>query len=60
MLSVIIPTLNAQSHLPQLLTQLDGVVDEIVVSDGGSIDGTLEVAVAAKVRIALGCKGRGW
>ncbi len=60
MLSVVIPTRNAQSHLPQLLQQLDGQVDAIVVSDGGSRDGTLEVAVAANVKIALGCKGRGW
>lgn len=60
MLSVIIPTLNAQSQLPSLLAQLDGCVDDIIISDGGSVDGTLDIALAANGRIAMGCKGRGW
>ena len=60
MLSIVIPTLSAKPYLPQLLRRLDGQVDGIVVSDAGSTDGTLEVAVAANVKIALGCKGRGW
>lgn len=60
MLSVVIPTLNAETHLPRLLAQLDGKVDEIVVTDGGSKDRTLAIALAANARLALGCKGRGW
>ena len=65
MLSIVIPTLNARSYLPQLLHQLDGKVDAIVVSDAGSTDGSLAVALdggvtGAQLRIALGCKGRGW
>ncbi len=64
MLSVIIPTLNAEVHLPKLLAQLDAHVDEIIITDGGSTDDTLAIALtvvlAANTKIALGCKGRGW
>ncbi len=60
MLSVIIPTLNAKKHLPKILAQLEGCVDEIIISDGGSTDNTLGVALANETRIVMGCKGRGW
>ncbi len=60
MLSVVIPTLNAQDHLPALLQQVRGCVDEIIISDGGSQDDTLSIALSAQARLALGCKGRGW
>lgn len=65
MLSVVIPSLNAEHHLPQLLAQLDSNVDEIIITDGGSVDDTLAAALAAntrivQIRIAMGCKGRGW
>ena len=60
MLSIVIPTLNAQNHLPALLAQVSGFADEIVVSDGGSRDETLYTALDAGARIAVGCKGRGW
>jgi len=60
MLSVVIPTLNAATHLPALLAQLEGHVDEIIITDGGSTDETLAIALAANTRIAMGCKGRGW
>jgi rSAM/selenodomain-associated transferase 2 len=64
MLSVIIPTLNAEHHLPELLAQLEGHVGghvgEIIITDGGSTDKTLAIALAAKTRIAMGSKGRGW
>lgn len=60
MLSAVIPTLNAEKHLPALLSQLRSNVDEIIVSDGGSTDNTVSIALAANTRLALGCKGRGW
>ncbi len=60
MLSVIIPTLNAENNLPALLAQLNGQVDEIIVSDGGSTDATLATALVTNARIVMGCKGRGW
>jgi len=60
MLSIVIPTLNAQNYLPDLLAQVGGFADEIVVSDGGSLDATLSIALMAGARLAVGCKGRGW
>ena len=47
MLSVIIPTLNEEKYLPQLLESLknQSLSDfEIIVSDAGSKDGTVEIA----------------
>lgn len=60
MLSVIIPTLNADVHLPRILAQMRDVAGEIVVSDGGSVDGTLAQALSGGTRLAVGCSGRGW
>jgi glycosyltransferase involved in cell wall biosynthesis len=59
MLSVIIPTLNAQSSLESLLVQIEGQVDDVVIADGGSTDATLKVAIGHKARIAAGGAGRG-
>jgi glycosyltransferase involved in cell wall biosynthesis len=52
MLSVIIPTLNSERPLVATLAMLvsgamGGIVREVTVVDGGSTDGTLEVADAA-------------
>ena len=60
MLSVIIPTLNAAASLPASLASLaDGTPGEIIVSDGGSSDGTTDVAAAAGCRVFAGARGRG-
>jgi rSAM/selenodomain-associated transferase 2 len=59
-LSVVIPTLNANAHLPGALRLLTTPgVDEIVISDGGSNDGTVELAEAAGARVVKAPPGRG-
>lgn len=57
MICIVIPTLNCADHLSMLLAQLNGA-ERIVVADGGSMDGTIDVAVQNAV-IAAGAKGRG-
>ncbi|WP_427451917.1 glycosyl transferase family 2 [Litorimonas sp. WD9-15] len=57
MLAVIIPTLNAQDCLPPLLAELDDM--RVVISDGGSKDDTLDMAIGAGAVIARGVCGRG-
>ncbi|WP_309643798.1 glycosyltransferase [Phenylobacterium sp.] len=49
MLSVIVPTLNSERDLANLLGRLvpaavDGLVAQVIVLDGGSTDATLEIA----------------
>lgn len=63
MISVIIPTFNAASHLPRALAPLvegvaHGLVRQAIISDGGSTDETLEIAEAAGCDIVVGEKGR--
>lgn len=61
MLSIIIPTLNCKDELLRTLDSMAMRPEswEIVVSDGGSTDGTLEAAELAGVRILTGPPGRG-
>ena len=47
MISVVIPTLNAERHLPRcfdslIIAAVRGVVREVIVADGGSSDGSAE------------------
>ena len=62
-LSVIIPTLNAASHLSATLRALqfnDGEVQvEIIVADGGSTDATDEIAETHGARVISVERGRG-
>lgn len=63
-LSVVIPTLNAADVLPATLARLataraDGLVGEVIVSDGGSTDRTTEIARAGGARVCVGSRGRG-
>ncbi len=61
MLAVIIPTLNAQTCLPSLLPELGPKLGHVrlVISDGGSTDETLRLALDAGAVIARGRAGRG-
>jgi rSAM/selenodomain-associated transferase 2 len=56
MLTVVIPTLNAAATLPATLAAVAGA-GEVIVSDGGSSDGT--PALAAAFRLVSGPAGRG-
>ncbi len=63
MISVIIPTSNSARLLPRCFDSLiaaavRGVVREVIVSDSGSSDGTLEIADAAGAHIVRAKKGR--
>ncbi len=63
MISVVVPTLNAQLTLPRCFDSLiaatgRGVVREVIVADGGSSDETLMIADAAGARIKQGGKSR--
>ncbi len=64
MISVVIPTLNAERLLPRCFDSLitaavRGVVREVIVADGGSADGTLAIADAAGAHIVSASRGRG-
>ena len=59
-LSVVIPTLNAARALPACLAAFSRWPNaEILVSDGGSTDGSTEVATQSGARIVSGAPGRG-
>lgn len=61
-LSVIIPTLNEVEVLPELLRQLcdqQGIALEVIVADGGSIDGTHDVAAEFSTTLVRCDSGRG-
>jgi rSAM/selenodomain-associated transferase 2 len=59
MLSVIIPTLNAAHTLPACFDTVRPLAHEIIVSDGGSSDGTVELARRMGARLISGPPGRG-
>ncbi|MCY4191241.1 MAG: glycosyltransferase, partial [Rhodospirillaceae bacterium] len=62
MLSIVIPALNEGAHLPGTLESLSVTTPwpvEIVVSDGGSVDATVEIAREHGALIASVRQGRG-
>lgn len=63
-ISVVIPTLNAAGQLPATLAHLmpglsEGLIRELVVSDGGSTDDTARLVEDAGARLVTGARGRG-
>lgn len=64
MLSVIIPTLNAEATLPHVLSALvpaavHGLVREVIIVDGGSTDATADIVEAAGAKFIKAPRGRG-
>jgi rSAM/selenodomain-associated transferase 2 len=59
MLTIVMPTLNEAESLRRTLPPALAAADEVVVSDGGSTDGTPEVARALGARVVSGPPGRG-
>ena len=64
MITVIIPTLNAEATLAPTLAALvpaavDGLVREVIVVDGGSSDRTTEIVENAGANLVQGGAGRG-
>ncbi|MGH7029267.1 MAG: glycosyltransferase, partial [Stellaceae bacterium] len=58
---MIIPTLNAADTLPRALNAVrsEPPICEVIVSDGGSADETVAVAVAGGARVIATSPGRG-
>jgi len=59
MISVVIPTLNAEGHIGRLLAQLADHDVQLIISDAMSSDTTLEKALEAGAILAIGAQSRG-
>jgi rSAM/selenodomain-associated transferase 2 len=58
MLSIVIPALNASGSLSATLASVTAA-DEVVVVDGGSVDGTADLAASLGARVIRAQRGRG-
>lgn len=63
-ISLVVPTLNAGQALPRLLGSAteglaEGLLRELIVTDGGSTDSTSQIAAAAGANMLAGTAGRG-
>jgi len=52
-ISVIIPTLNEAGCLRKVIEDIPEIVTEIIVVDGGSTDGTVELAKSLGVKVVI-------
>ncbi|MCC6718966.1 MAG: TIGR04283 family arsenosugar biosynthesis glycosyltransferase [Acetobacteraceae bacterium] len=57
--SVVIPALNAAATLPACIAALGRLPGEVVVADGGSTDGTAELAAGLGALVVRAPRGRG-
>ncbi|MEM9205227.1 MAG: TIGR04283 family arsenosugar biosynthesis glycosyltransferase [Pseudomonadota bacterium] len=65
LISIVIPTLNAEETLPDTLSclvegALDGLVRDVVVADGGSSDQTMAIADYMGCEVVTSERGRGY
>ena len=58
-ISVIIPTLNASESLLRTINSVKLAADEVIVVDGGSTDGSVQIAKEAGARVIKTGSGRG-
>jgi rSAM/selenodomain-associated transferase 2 len=58
LISIVVPTLNEATALPSLLQPLSNSAAELIVADGGSDDGTVELAGRYADHISQGPPGR--
>jgi rSAM/selenodomain-associated transferase 2 len=58
-LAIVVPTLNEEDALRRNLPAALAAADEVVVSDGGSVDGSVELAARLGARVVSGPPGRG-
>ena len=50
--SVVIPALNEAENLPHVFARLPAGLHELIIVDGNSIDGTIEVARSLRPMLA--------
>jgi rSAM/selenodomain-associated transferase 2 len=58
-LAIVVPTLNEEDTVRRNLPAALAVADDVIVSDGGSADGTVAVARSLGARVVTGPPGRG-
>jgi hypothetical protein len=58
-ITIIVPTLDEEAAVSRWLGEARRYCDQLVVSDGGSVDRTVEIARQAGAQVVVGAAGRG-